>query len=57
MFDYIYTQQHHRLRSWKQHILQPYRQAQNNQDMMNYNKAMSEVRVTGMAFWEYQKLL
>ena len=28
------------------HLLVPYRQAQNNQDMINYNKAMSEVRVT-----------
>ena len=28
-------------------ILQaPYRQAQNNKDMINYNKAMNEVRVT-----------
>ena len=28
------------------HLQAPYRQAQNNQDMINYNKAMSEVRVT-----------
>ena len=28
------------------HLQAPYREAQNNQDMINYNKAMSEVRVT-----------
>ena len=28
------------------HLQAPYRQAQNNQHMINYNKAMSEVRVT-----------
>ena len=27
------------------HLQAPYREAQNNQDMINYNKAMSEVRV------------
>ena len=28
------------------HLQAPDRQAQNDQDMINYNKAMSEVRVT-----------
>ena len=39
------------------HLQDDYRQAQNNQDMINCNKAMSEVRVTVEWFLAILKLI